>query len=75
MVKKFFAEFIGTLFLVFFACGIASVACVGAEGALLNAIIAAGFGLALIVHRLPLRLPRKPRRIHRNADRRPHLLH
>jgi aquaporin Z len=49
MVKKFFAEFIGTLFLVFFACGIASVACVGAEGALLNAIIAAGFGLALIV--------------------------
>ena len=49
MVKKFFAEFIGTLFLVFFACGIASVACAGAEGALLNAVIAAGFGLALIV--------------------------
>lgn len=49
MFKKFLAEFFGTLFLVFFACGIASVACSEANGALLNAIIAAGFGLALIV--------------------------
>ena len=48
MFKKFLAEFFGTLFLVFFACGIASVACAGAEGALLNFVIAAGFGLALI---------------------------
>ena len=46
--KKFLAEFLGTLFLVFFACGIASVACKGAEGALLNFVIAVGFGLALI---------------------------
>lgn len=46
--KKFVAEFFGTLFLVFFACGIASVACAGAEGALLNFVIAVGFGLALI---------------------------
>ncbi len=48
MFKKIVAEFFGTLFLVFFACGIASVACSGAEGALLNFVIAAGFGLALI---------------------------
>ena len=48
MFKKLLAEFFGTLFLVFFACGIASVACAGAEGALLNFVIAAGFGLALI---------------------------
>lgn len=48
MFKKFLAEFFGTLFLVFFACGIASVACEGAEGALRNFVIAAGFGLALI---------------------------
>lgn len=48
MFKKFVAEFFGTLFLVFFACGIASVACAGAEGALLNFVIAVGFGLALI---------------------------
>ncbi|MBO4561979.1 MAG: aquaporin [Clostridia bacterium] len=48
MFKKFIAEFFGTLFLVFFACGIASVACAGAEGALLNFVIAVGFGLALI---------------------------
>ncbi len=48
MFKKFLAEFFGTLFLVFFACGIASVACAGAEGALLNFVIAMGFGLALI---------------------------
>ena len=48
MFKKFLAEFFGTLFLVFFACGIASVACAGAEGALLNFVIAVGFGLALI---------------------------
>ncbi|MCR5809614.1 MAG: aquaporin [Clostridiales bacterium] len=46
--KKLLAEFFGTLFLVFFACGIASVACAGAEGALLNFVIAVGFGLALI---------------------------
>lgn len=48
MFKKLLAEFFGTLFLVFFACGIASVACAGAEGALLNFVIAVGFGLALI---------------------------
>lgn len=46
--KKYIAEFLGTLFLVFFACGIASVACAKAEGALLNFVIAAGFGLTLI---------------------------
>lgn len=46
--KKYLAEFFGTLFLVFFACGIASVACSGAEGALLNFVIAVGFGLALM---------------------------
>ena len=46
--KKFVAEFFGTLFLVFFACGIASVACAGTEGVLFNLVIAVGFGLALI---------------------------
>lgn len=47
--KKFVAEFLGTLFLVFFACGIACV--VGGDGtpvALFNVVVALGFGLALI---------------------------
>ena len=48
MFKKFLAEFLGTLLLVFLACGIASVACAGAEGAVLNFVIAVGFGLTLI---------------------------
>lgn len=44
--KKFIAEFLGTFFLVFFACGIACV--IDAEGGLFNIIVALGFGLALI---------------------------
>ena len=47
--KKFVAEFFGTLFLVFFACGIACVtnATEGNEG-LFTVVVALAFGLALI---------------------------
>lgn len=46
--KKFVAECFGTMFLVFFACGIACFACKGLEGGLFNFIVAMGFGFALI---------------------------
>lgn len=47
--KKFIAEFLGTLFLVFFACGIACVTKAG-EGndGLFTIVVALGFGLTLI---------------------------
>ncbi|MBO4384187.1 MAG: aquaporin [Clostridia bacterium] len=49
IVKKMIAEFLGTFFLVFFACGIACVVS-ASEGnnALFNVVVALGFGLALI---------------------------
>ena len=47
--KKYIAEFLGTLFLVFFACGIACVTKAG-EGndGLFTIVVALGFGLTLI---------------------------
>lgn len=46
--KKYVAEFLGTMILVFFACGIACYACANTKGALFNIVVALGFGLALI---------------------------
>ena len=47
--KKYIAEFLGTLFLVFFACGIACVVSASdGNNALFNVVVALGFGLALI---------------------------
>ncbi len=47
--KKYIAEFLGTLFLVFFACGVASATTVleGNNG-LFTVVVALAFGLALI---------------------------
>ena len=49
MVKKFFAEFIGTFVLVLFACGTAVV--VGCDGSKANgayALTAVAFGLVIV---------------------------
>lgn len=47
-IKKFIAEFLGTLFLVFFACGVASVLTNDGGFGVFNIVVALAFGLALI---------------------------
>ena len=47
-MKKYFAEFIGTFVLVFFACGTAAVVGCTAEGNAAYLITALAFGLVIV---------------------------